>query len=166
MSNFDIDPFFGKIFIDEDRNYASCGFSELTNILYGKVSSKTFTSHLRRISKKYDEFALRESYSNASIEKLLNMLDPLQVDLVKIYSWASNYRFFGIELVFIDCSSKVESCWTFDGSHEGELIDTFLSPIEKSSLAEKTIVQSWNGEPTFSNLNKNNLRQSLPTFTK
>mgnify|MGYP004719715307 FL=1 len=166
MSDYAIDPFFGKIFIGEDNNYASCGFSELTNILYEKVSSKTFTSHLRRISKEYDEFTLRESYSNSSIEKLLNMLDPSQVDLVKIYSWTRSYRFFGMELVFIDCSSKVESCWTFDGSHEGELIDTFLSPIKKSSLAEKTIVQSWNGEPTFSNLTENNLRQSLPTFTK
>lgn len=162
MCDYIIDPFFGKIFINKDRNYASCGFLKLTSALYNRVSPESFTSHLRRVCKEYNNFTLKESHSNDNIRMFLEMLDPSQVDLVKIYSWEDNYKFFGIEFVFIDCLLNVISLWTFDGSHENELIDTFLNPIQESSLAKKTIVQSWLGEPTFTDLTAENLQLCRP----
>ncbi|MBB3175246.1 hypothetical protein FHR90_003100 [Endobacter medicaginis] len=117
-------------------------FISLVEIFKEKVSAEAFTRHLRRIVQKYGRFLLTQGHSNAPLEDLITLIDVNQVDLARIYTWQAAYKFFGVELVFHEGVVELQSCWTYDGSHQRELEECFLNPLKRSGLFRKLIVNN------------------------
>lgn len=154
MTSSNSDQFFGAIFLSDQPKYASCDFVRLARVLHGHVTPEVFTRHSRRMVSEYGFFRLSGGSSSANLAPLLDLIDPSQVDLVKIYAIESNYKSFGIELVFIEGVVDIRSYWTFDGNHESELKNAFWDALEKSPLLAKAVLQDGDNleELTYSNL--------------